>query len=116
MDVWEGGQESVAKALQEPGRKVPTDGLTALLSRDCGLHSVFCAQRRESKQAKESSSASLPSQDNKSLFPLEGPAGQGRARAKDLSLVSQRRQQSMLPASHENKAPNSKGLVGFPTQ
>lgn len=77
MDVWEGGQEGMAKALQESVRKVPTDSLTALLSRDCGLHSVFCAQRWESKQAKESNSASLPSQDNKASFPWR--AWQGRA-------------------------------------
>lgn len=57
----------MARALQEPMRKVPTDCLIALSSRDCGLHSVSCAQRWESKQAMESNSASLTSQDDKGL-------------------------------------------------
>lgn len=70
MDVWAGGQESMAQA-EDP------QGMCQLMSSSLiSLGIVACAQRQESKQAKEFNSTSLSSQDDRGVSFLEVLSGQ----------------------------------------
>lgn len=108
----EGGQEGMAKALQEPVRKVPTDGLMLF-----SLGTVACTQYSVPRDGNPSRPRSpiLPYCHPKTTKPPSpgGPSRAGQGKSQGPFMASLRRQQSLLPASNENKAPSTEGLVGF---